>query len=91
MGLKSRVVLAMVVFGGLGSCSSFPYRHYGLDAQSYEGTLLGPEPKDDLPLSVCKPDDQVQGKCIVVLAAEWFRLKQEYLDMQSRLKACEEQ
>ena len=86
-----RYVLAAMLIGGLGSCSSFPYRHYGLDAKSYEGQLLGPEPKDDLPLTVCQPDEQTKGKCIVVLAAEWFRLRQEYESMLARLKACEEQ
>ena len=90
MGLKRRFALAAMIIGSFGSCSSFPYKHYGLDAASYEGSLSGPEPKDDLPLSVCTPTEQEQGKCMVMLREEFYRMKQEYEDMQKRLKACEE-
>lgn len=69
--------------------ATFPYRHYGLDAASYDGNLLGPESKDDLPLRVCAPDDQAKGKCVVLLTEEFFRMKQDYLDTKQRLIDCE--
>lgn len=88
MGLKHfslGLLLGIVLIG----CAGFSYRYYGLDLPSYDGTLLGPKPEDDISFSVCKPDDQSKGKCVVLKADEFFRLKQEYQDMQERLKACE--
>lgn len=78
-------LFAMVLIGC--GTASFNFRVYGLNAKSYEGTLLGKDKtgKDDLPLSVCQPDDKVKGKCIVILASEFFKMKADYLRIQTEL------
>jgi len=73
----------------LGCATAFPYRYYGLNASNYDGTLQGPKPSDDLPLSKCKPDDQVKGKCYVVLASEMDKIKLGYKDLVNQLQTCQ--
>lgn len=75
----------------LVSCAGFSYRFYGLDATSYEGKLLGPDEKDDLALSVCAPEAQERGKCVVLLRDEFFRFKQDYETSVQRVKDLEAQ
>lgn len=72
---------------GCGTTATFLYTVYGLDAKNYEGKLLGHDPtgKDDLELSVCKPDPKVKGKCVVLLSTEYFKLKSDYLDIKQKL------
>jgi hypothetical protein len=88
--VKRRGLLLACVLGLLGCASTFPYRYYGLDARSYEGTLLGDKPKHDLPFSVCAPDAADKGKCAVILRTELEKLMRDYAEMRERLKACEE-
>lgn len=86
MGLKR----AAVVILAMNSCAiTFPYHHYGLEAESYKGKLLGPKPKDDLELSVCQPDGQNKAKCSVLLTEEFRRLKDDYLETKQLLKECQ--
>jgi hypothetical protein len=96
MGLKNFVLglsLGFVLFG----CATiaFPYRYYGLDAVSYDGSLLGPKPAQDLSLKECEPDLEKpgtpakRGKCVVMLAPEFFKLKADHLKLQSDLIACQ--
>lgn len=80
---------ALVSFGIFSCASSFPYKHYGLDAQSYEGRLLGPDETDDLPLRLCEPTEHQQGLCIVVFIDEWEKLRADYRATKERLKKCE--
>lgn len=86
---KQTVIPGLLLLAIIGCGATFSYRHYGLDARSYDGSLLGPDPKQDLPLKVCEPDAVSTGKCMVMLAAEFYRLKADYLDMANRLIACE--
>lgn len=88
-----RRVLAVLLLS-LAACTSlaFNYRWYGVapaPGQKLVGTLLGPEPKDDLDLSVCNPDEKDKGKCVVFLRAEFEKLRVEYIDLKERLRACE--
>lgn len=88
MGLKHfslGLLLGIVLIG----CAGFSYRYYGLDLPSYDGTLLGPEPKDDIDFKRCMPDDFDKNKCVVMLHEDAMRLKQDYLDTKDKLKACE--
>lgn len=71
------VSLCLILFGC--GMASFNYTVYGLNAKSYEGTLQAHNPKDDLPLSACAPEGKKSGKCVVVLANEYYRLKNDYL------------
>ena len=71
------------------ACSSFPYKWYGLDCGDCDGTMMAKEPKDDLPLTTCKADDQAKGKCAVMTFTEMDRLRSDYIEMAERLKNCE--
>lgn len=71
------------------NCAGVVYRYYGLHAESYEGQLLGPKEKDDLPLSYCQPTEQNKSPCVVLFADEWFRAKAELLQLRSELKECQ--
>lgn len=91
MGLRARRTSAIVALGCLLGCAGFSYRHYGLGSDiSYEhGTLLGPEPKDDIPFSRCAPIEGDKSPCIIMQTDAFLRLKRDYLDLQARLKECE--
>ena len=86
---ESLAVLGLLII--LIGCAGFRYKYYGLDLPEYtQGHLLGPNPADDLPISVCKPDDQAKGKCVVMPAAEFFSFKQDYEETVQRLKECQQ-
>jgi hypothetical protein len=68
---------------------SFPYHFYNLQPVSYEGSLLGPTPADDLPLSICTPDASSQGKCVVMISEQFFKLKADYLTTKQALVDCQ--
>lgn len=72
-----------------GAAASYPYRYYVLKADHYDGTLLGAKPEQDLPLAVCKPEAGKQGKCLVMLKDAYLQLKADYLDLQTKLAACQ--
>ncbi len=67
------------------AAAEFNFKHYGLQAKSYEGKLLGPTENEDIDLSVCAPDDKEQGKCYVYLREEHRRLKEDYLNTKQEL------
>jgi hypothetical protein len=72
------------------SCASFAFKYYGLAGIRYEdGTLLGPKPENDLPFSSCAPTSQVKNPCVVMFAAEFFKMKTDYEDTKQRLKDLE--
>lgn len=94
MELRGRVGASYFAFGILMGflfmgCAGFGYHYYGLKAESYEGTLLGPKPKNDIPFASCSPTPQKQSPCVVVLADEFFRMKQDFLETKQLLKECQ--
>lgn len=74
--------LACVLFG----CASFnfPYKFYKPISLDWNGSLLGANPSDDLPYSLC-----TNGKCVTMFTDDFFKMKTEYLDMASKLNKCE--
>ena len=83
---KALFIILGILF--LAACASaFPYKWYGIDPEA--GVLLGNTAKDDLPLSICAPDDVQKGKCAVMLVAEFDRMRNDYATLVERLKACE--
>lgn len=89
---NSRPFLIGLVLGLLPtSCASLPftYRYYAPAPTSYEGTLLGPKPSDDIPFQVCEPDAKEKAKCVVLKSAEFFKLKESYLNLQQQLLDCQ--
>lgn len=90
MGLKDfglGLIAGLCLFGCAGA--AFPYRYYALDAESYSGSLRGPEPKDDISLLECRPSDSDKAPCMVMRTDSFLKVKLEYKDMQDKLKACE--
>lgn len=79
--------LAFLLFAACAS--TFGYKYYYLSCDECEGTLLAKNVKDDLPLTTCRPDDVIKGKCVVMLVDEYDRLRGDVLDMRERLKHCE--
>jgi hypothetical protein len=70
------------------SCAAFPYKYYGIDPSASK--LLGPSPRDDLPLANCQGVDGQKGKCAVLFIEEFERLMIDYTEIKNQLKACEE-
>jgi 1-acyl-sn-glycerol-3-phosphate acyltransferase len=73
------------------ACAGFKYKYYGIEplpGEELRGTLLGKEPKDDLSLSRCQPDDVSKGKCVVMFVEDWERLVTDYVEMQKKLEDC---
>lgn len=75
---------------GVVACAgaAFSYHYYGMSLVSYTnaGKLLGPTPADDKDISVCE-----NNGCVVMLSADFFAFKQDYLDIQNQLNACQHQ
>lgn len=79
------VMLCFVACAGL-----FPYKHYGLSLAQYtNGKLLGPDPKEDLDISVCAPDAQIKGKCVVMLSNDFFSMKSDFEQTKQALIDCQ--
>jgi hypothetical protein len=77
----------------LACAHAFPYRYYVIApnaAGELAGALQGPEPKDDLPIAECAPDEHDKGKCVALKRADWDALRNERVELIERLKACEE-
>lgn len=87
------VRLAGWIFIGsvLGGCAteSFPYKYYALRADSYEGTLKGPDESEDLPLKMCSPTEQDQAPCLLLFTPVFLRLKENYLKCQIDLESIQ--
>jgi len=65
-----------------GSAAQFPFRYYNLQANKYDGSLVGDKPENDLPLRKCEPNAQDRAPCQVLLSSELKRLKISYLNLQ---------
>ncbi len=73
----------------VGCAATFPYQYYGLSADNYKGRLLGPTPKEDADLIACTPNANDASPCFVMFTTQFLQMKQEYKDMQTKLKKCE--
>lgn len=84
---------------GFGAClllvgcagASYPYKYYGLAAASFQGSLVGPEPKDDVDLKKCEPTSANARPCIVIFTDVFLRAKEDYLNQQNRIIDLERQ
>jgi len=89
MGLKHFLFfclggLAFTACGGIAA--NFPFKYYGLKADSYGGRLEGPTDKEDLPLERCKPSQGEATPCFVFLKAEMQRMKTKYREAMLELE-----
>ena len=81
------VYSGMILLALIGCAATWPYPERVLSVQ--EGLLKGPEPKDDLPLSVCDPDEVSQAQCYVMLREEYRAMRKDYNNLKVRLKELE--
>lgn len=93
MGRLTRTFLVGLLVGltPMG-CAGVAWRYYGVsmpEACYDQGTLLGPQPKYDLPLVACKPDASSSGKCVLMLQDEFFRLLADDKQCHVDLNACQ--
>jgi hypothetical protein len=89
VGLRSFITGFCFAFLLIG-CTGFSYKYYGLKDVNYSnGTLLGPEAKDDKPFMNCAPSASVKNPCVIIFANEFFKMKQDYLDTKTKLADCE--
>lgn len=75
------------------ACSAspkFPFKFYGLDAESYAGFMRGPSAELDKMLEECRPTEFDKSPCMVIFTAEYIRVKADWLQKSIDLKACEE-
>lgn len=68
----------------LSACiaSKFPFRYYTLNADSYDGSLLGPTDSQDVALKMCAPTESNRAPCLVLFTSEFLRLKESYIKCQ---------
>lgn len=72
------------------SCASsgVDYTYYTIHPELDK--LEASDPKDDLSLSkACTPDETSQAKCIGMMEAEFFKMKQELLELRKALQDCQ--
>jgi len=83
-----RIMMLAVAFLCVASCGAVNYKYFVLNRP--DNKLMGKDPKDDLSLDVsCDPDSQNKAKCIVMFTDEFFKSKQELLELRKALDACE--
>ncbi len=89
--MRDGLVLMALLVCNVVACTTaaFKYKYYGVAPEpghtSMSGVLLGPEPKDDLPLSTCDPDDRIKGKCVLMMTDEFERLRADLIDCRHRV------
>lgn len=86
-----RVVIAFILGVTISACvaSTFPYRYYALDADSYNGSLKGPSQDQDLLMKMCLPTEHDKAPCLVMFTSAFMRLKESYMKCQSDLEAAQ--
>lgn len=89
--MKTRLFVLLAAFVTLTaqSCAiGSPYVYYVIDRPSNK--LLNADPKLDLPLDkTCDADSVNKAKCIAMLTAEYFKMKQELLELRQALSDCQ--
>lgn len=81
-------ILGVILSSCLAS-SPFPFRYYALQSASYEGKLTGPTEDKDLLFSMCAPSEGDKAPCMVMMTADFMRLKESYLKCQTDLDASQ--
>lgn len=87
-----QILLGVVVGVLVAGCAGAGYRYYNLqipDGCYQDGVLLGPKPKDDRPLTECRPGEHDKAPCMVFKTDEGFRLLSDLDRCLERLKGCE--
>lgn len=83
--IKFVSALSLMVFS---SCAATSYTYYGLWPS--KDLMLAKDPKEDLSLlKTCEPDETAKGKCVAMLASEFFKMKKELEQLREELKQCQ--
>ncbi len=88
-----QVIYGLVVGVLLSCCAGAGYRFYNIaipDGCYRDGLLVAHDPKDNLPLEICKPTDHDHGPCVVMQTFEHTRLEEDLDRCTTRLIACEQ-
>ncbi len=83
----------LVIGFALAGCVSASYQYFNLempDGCYQDGKLLAHDPKDDLPLTVCKPDAVSKMKCVHMLTSVFQRMQIDLKNLEIDLRACEQ-
>jgi len=86
-----KFILGFISCAFLTACATQAYTSYIMELTKWEGTLKARKPSDNLPVSVCQPDEQDLDKCRVIITDEWERMNSDIINLKERLKACEQQ
>lgn len=80
-------LVAGIFISSCGGAPSFNFHYYPFDFGGKK--LVGATPADDLDYSICKASSNVRYPCMVMLEAEFFRLKADDLKAHSDLDSCQ--
>lgn len=82
-GLKRGLVISLLVLGACASTDFWKTPIYVLDHQNAH--LRATDPKDDLEIRVCDPDEQSKAKCYVLLREDYIALRKDYNELKQRV------
>lgn len=102
--VKRRAFIAFVALLGVAAnCAStaVSYKYYVIHPETNPQMLYGAKPEDDLELiKTCNPDPECSkpkppktancGKCIGMISSEFFKMKQELMELRQALKDCQQ-
>ena len=89
MGKIAGGLLLGIMFSACLASSPFPFHYYALSAASYEGKLIGPTEDKDLLFKLCSPSDSDKAPCMVMLTADFMRLKETHMKCMNDLDASQ--
>jgi len=100
--MKSRAIVLCILLANIGACAAtgVNYTYYVIHPETNPQMLYGAKPENDLDLvKTCSPDPACAqpkppatancGKCIGMLATEFFKMKQELLELRQSLQDCQ--
>lgn len=85
--MKRGFIFGVILSFALIACTSFTYDRYGLDLTKQK-LLHYAKPEKDLPLSACDNGNGI-FKCVVMFGDEFYSMKTEYEQCQTKLAACQ--
>lgn len=89
--MKRQFAIGVLLGLSLAACAgaTFPYKYYGIDLVGQK--LHGPTVNDDLDLTVCDATSIDKSPCTAMMSDAFRALKQDYMDTQNALVACQHQ
>lgn len=101
--VKNRALVAAMFLANFGACAStgVAYKYYVVHPEVTPPMLYGSKPSEDLDLlKTCSPDPECAkpdhpktancGKCIGMVSTEFFKMKQELLELRQAVSDCQQ-